>query len=324
MRVKRYVALAASVVAVLAAAACGSAAGQRATIPAMQQANTVARAPSALTEARDAALVEQFYRVVFNQHRLDLAGHFIRLDYIQHTPSVPWGLAGFRYFYSSVFFKQFPDVRVTINHVLASGDRVQTFATWRGHRAGTGKELVLHTADIYRIQDGKVAEHWDTIDYSSLEPFGFVPPQADEPSSPVITDGSSAAAGNVALLERFWRTVFDKHDISAVPDFYSTASFHEYITPMCPSVAAFEACFHKYSTVFPDLHVTPTQIVANGSYVVTFLTWRGHLAGTSKPLFLHCADLYRVQNGRFTEHWSIMDFSAIEQFGIVPPASYLR
>jgi len=323
VRVTHYVGLAASGIALLAAVACGSS-GQSSLIPA-EQARVVSSAPSSpVTEAHSIALVEQFYKVIFDEHKLNLASDFIRLDYIQHTPSVPSGVFGFQYFYSQVFFKKFPDMRATIDHIIASNDRVQTCATWRGHEAGTGKPIVLHTADIYRIEGGKLAEHWDTIDYSSLEPFGFTLPQTDEPSSPVITDGTPAAANNVALLERFWQTVFDKHIVADVPDFYSTASFHEYITPMCPSVAAFEACFTKYSTVFPDLHVTPTQIIANSDWVVTFLTWRGHEAGTSKVLFLHCADLYRVQNGRFTQHWSIMDFSTIEQFGIVPPASYLQ
>jgi predicted SnoaL-like aldol condensation-catalyzing enzyme len=318
----RHLGLVVSSIALLALAACGG----QAVAKHNGSWHTVAAEDSAqhLTQAQEIQLVRNFYQVVFNEHRLSEAGRFIRMDYIQHTPSVPQGMSGFKYFYGSIFFKDFPDVRVTIDHIITAGNRVQSFATWRGIQAKTGKKLVLHSADIYRVQDGKLAEHWDTIDFSALEPFGFAPAQADEPTSPVVTDGSPAAAANVTLLRHFWKTIFDRHDISAVPDFYSTASFREYITPMCPSVAAFEACFGLYSKVFPDLHVTPTAVIANANWVVAFLTWRGHRAGTGTPLFLHCADLYRVQNGRFTQHWSIMDFSTIEQFGIVPPASYLR
>ena len=320
---------------VLLAAGLGllAAAGCSATAPARHPASTAGIAlrdkvathiTPVSVENRNISLVRSFYRVVFNEHRLNMASHYLRLDYIQHTPSVPQGLDGFIYFYRAVFFNMFPDVRVKLIHIIAAGDRVQTFAIWRGHQAGTGKPLILHTADIYRVQGGKLAEHWDTIDGSGLLPFGFPPPTTDEPASPVVTDGSRAAAANVRLLRNFWHTIFVRHDVAAVPDFYSVRNFHEYIAQMCPSAAAFEACFRLYSRMFPDLRVHPTQIIANRDWVVAFLTWRGHEAMTERPLFLHCADLYRVVNGRFTEHWNIMDFSTIEQFGIVPPPSYLR
>jgi hypothetical protein len=46
-------------------------------------------------EQRNLELVKQFYRQVFNEHRLDLAPRYIASDYIQHNPDVGQGREGF-------------------------------------------------------------------------------------------------------------------------------------------------------------------------------------------------------------------------------------
>ena len=104
-----------------------------------------------------------------------MAGVYLAADLIQHEPTIPPGLAGFQAcFYH--YFGTFPDMTFEIQHVLASADQVVVFWVWRGHEVGTGRPLVLHTSDLYRVADGMFVEHWNTVDFTALAPFGIVRP----------------------------------------------------------------------------------------------------------------------------------------------------
>ena len=69
------------------------------------------------------------------------------------------------------FREAFPDVQVTIEHMLAERDMVAFYFTVRGTHLGTfadcpptSKEVVLTGADFIRIADGKIAELWSCQD----------------------------------------------------------------------------------------------------------------------------------------------------------------
>jgi predicted ester cyclase len=62
------------------------------------------------------------------------------------------------------FFQEFPDSRTTIDHiVLAEDDQVfamlTTTATNKQTNKQTGKRVTIKSADLYRIEDGKIAEY---------------------------------------------------------------------------------------------------------------------------------------------------------------------
>ena len=61
----------------------------------------------------------------------------------------------------------FPNMRITVEDMIAEGDRVAARVTMRGtHRgeflgmAPTGKRVQVRAMDIFRIADGKIVEHW--------------------------------------------------------------------------------------------------------------------------------------------------------------------
>ena len=69
---------------------------------------------------------------------------------------------------SNLHSEPFPTGTETIDQVLAEGDRVLVFVTWNGTHDGplqgypaTGKRIQVRTADLYRITDGQIVEHWD-------------------------------------------------------------------------------------------------------------------------------------------------------------------
>jgi len=119
-----------------------------------------ARADEALT-ARNKALVRDFYTTVLIGHDVDATPRFMRPDYIQHNPQVPTGMKGFMDTFRERFAQKFPpDYKRELLNVLGDNDMVVVYArqTW------TGKDGQHHQAlgfDMFRVQDGMIAEHWD-------------------------------------------------------------------------------------------------------------------------------------------------------------------
>jgi steroid delta-isomerase-like uncharacterized protein len=65
----------------------------------------------------------------------------------------------------------FPDLTVSVEDVMAEGDKVTARVTMRGtHRgefqgiASTGKRVEVRAIDMFRIEDGKIVEHWGHAD----------------------------------------------------------------------------------------------------------------------------------------------------------------
>ncbi|BCJ47976.1 hypothetical protein GCM10010168_23350 [Actinoplanes ianthinogenes] len=132
-------------------------------------------------ERANAEAVLGSYREVLTEHRLDRAEVYYERDYLHHNrqmPAVPNGVEAFRAYFAGNF-AAYPDLTATVDHLVAGGDRVMVFATWRGRFTGhsrgrkpTGRALILRTSDLFRLVDNRVAEHWEVVDYSGLEDVG--------------------------------------------------------------------------------------------------------------------------------------------------------
>ncbi len=116
-------------------------------------------------------VVEYFINNVFIKHDFSVLDAIMRDDYIQHNKDVAQGKAGFKEFFIMTF-KAMPDFKYTIKKIVAEGDIVMAYCTSSGTHSGgdwlgikpTGNRLNFDVVDIFRIQDGKIAEHWDVAD----------------------------------------------------------------------------------------------------------------------------------------------------------------
>ena len=126
----------------------------------------------------------------WNTGNLDALDDLVAADLIHHDlpPGMAPGLEGFKQIIS-MHRKAFPDVRVTIEDILAEGDRVMNRWTVSGTHHGeymgiapTGKQVTLKGMSIHRIEGGKIAEQWHEMDMLGLlQQMGVVPtPGHDE------------------------------------------------------------------------------------------------------------------------------------------------
>ena len=111
--------------------------------------------------ARNKALVRDFYTTVLIGRDVDAAPRFLREDYIQHNPQVPTGLKGFMDTFRARFAQKLPsDYKRELLNVIGEDDMVIIYVrqTW------TSQDGQRHQAlgfDMFRVQEGKIAEHWD-------------------------------------------------------------------------------------------------------------------------------------------------------------------
>ncbi|WP_254074116.1 nuclear transport factor 2 family protein [Burkholderia sp. S171] len=109
-------------------------------------------------EESNRALVVRFYDTVFNQHDLSIASTVLAPNYIQHNPHVPSGSAPFISFFTERF-KANPEAHSTIVHSAADGDLVFLHVHSTSNPQDRGNAIV----DIFRVDHGTIAEHWDVI-----------------------------------------------------------------------------------------------------------------------------------------------------------------
>jgi steroid delta-isomerase-like uncharacterized protein len=86
----------------------------------------------------------------------------------------------------SAFFKGFPDINISVEDVIAEGDKAVTRYTIRGTHQGeteefgppTEKQMELKGITVHRIEDGKIVEEWEAYDnLSVMQQLGLVPEQ---------------------------------------------------------------------------------------------------------------------------------------------------
>jgi predicted SnoaL-like aldol condensation-catalyzing enzyme len=141
--------------AVSAAALVLAAAG-----PALSQASPAVRPVPPATLEANKAVVRALYERVFNQHDVAAADSLMRPDYIQHNPNVPGGREGFKQAFTQMF-RMVPDAHVQVLHLVAEGDLVVAHVLNTATIPGTTTRIEQPGLDLFRIQDGKLAEHWD-------------------------------------------------------------------------------------------------------------------------------------------------------------------
>ncbi|MBX3567544.1 MAG: nuclear transport factor 2 family protein [Rhizobiaceae bacterium] len=115
--------------------------------------------PSSAAVEANKAVVVGFLKTVFDEHKVDEGiDRFMGPAYTQHNPGVPDGREAFRAFFKE-FFSSRPQARFSIKRVFCEGDHVTVHAHWTENPHDRGSAVM----DIFRVENGRVVEHWDVI-----------------------------------------------------------------------------------------------------------------------------------------------------------------
>ncbi|BCG03314.1 hypothetical protein PPGU19_078820 (plasmid) [Paraburkholderia sp. PGU19] len=107
------------------------------------------------TEATNKALVLEAFDTLFNQRDYVAAERFWSPDYIQHSAHIEPGRDGL----FNLIRTLPPTLRYEPGVIVADGDYVIVHGRFSGH----GRPVAWIAADILRIENGVLAEHWDVL-----------------------------------------------------------------------------------------------------------------------------------------------------------------
>jgi predicted SnoaL-like aldol condensation-catalyzing enzyme len=100
--------------------------------------------------------VVDFYEKAINQKDFDAASKHLGSRYIQHNPTAPDGKEGLKGFIGFLRSK-FPNAKSEIKRVFAEGDYVILHVHAVREPGTRGRAII----DIFRLENGKIVEHWD-------------------------------------------------------------------------------------------------------------------------------------------------------------------
>ncbi|RVB97174.1 hypothetical protein EN883_35160, partial [Mesorhizobium sp. M7A.F.Ca.AU.002.06.1.1] len=95
----------------------------------------------------------------FGDHDLTALDRYWAEAYIQHNPTMTDGRDSVKKLLESMGVANWPKQKVDFKRVIAEGDLVMTQVVQP--RAGNMPETVI--VDIFRVENGKIAEHWDVM-----------------------------------------------------------------------------------------------------------------------------------------------------------------
>lgn len=131
------------------------------------------------------ATIRRVIEEAWNRGNLAVLQETVAPAYIGHDPGYPLPIQGPEGFgqWVSVARNAFPDFHITVDDLVAEGDRVAGRITMRGTHRGelpgippTGKQVTFSGVFVRRFEDGQFVEGWDIADMMSLmQQLGVVP-----------------------------------------------------------------------------------------------------------------------------------------------------
>lgn len=190
--------------------------------------------------------------------------------YHQHNPIARSGVSTFRNLMSSIVSS--PSFSYERLLTLADCDLVVVY----GRYSQTGVIF-----DMFRVRDDKIMEHWDS-DAN----------QASQVGQLAALDEDGATAQSRALFADFSATVLVGGETDRASEFLAQ-NYVEHHGTGATGPGAFAAFLEAESVSHAQVH----HVIADGNYVFALSE------GARGPMAYGFYDLFRVENGKFAEHW---------------------
>ena len=114
-----------------------------------------------MTTKSNSQLVSRLFGEVFNHRSLALIDELYAPDVVDHAafPDQAPAVTGIK---SAIegFFEMFDDLDITVEDVIAQGDKVATWETWRATHKLSGKHVSGTVIHFFRIRRGRITDEW--------------------------------------------------------------------------------------------------------------------------------------------------------------------
>lgn len=176
--------------------------------------------------------------------------------------------------------------------VIADDDIVAVHARYEGFG-----ETALIAFDVFRVEDGKIAEHWDNL----------IPEAAPNPSGRTQIDGVTAITdldkteANKAKVEEFITRALIDHEQVDFTQYINPTNYAQHNPMVADGLDGFGAFMAEMAKQGITMDYTEVhQVIGEGNFVLTLS--EGALGGEPTAFY----DLFRVEDGLIVEHWDVI------------------
>jgi steroid delta-isomerase-like uncharacterized protein len=252
----------------------------------------------------------------------DIAGATAQLDpaiewtEAEHSPYGPPGqrLVGVAAVADAVWSKlarDWSELRVVPHEYIAAPGVVVVIGRYVGRHRGSGAELDAQAVHVWNVRDGKVTGYRGFADtYALHAAIADGAPLPSGPSGPVANAEQNKAAAGLVFA------VWNGGDHGLLDQVVAPEVIHHdpYDPHAADGLAGMKATIRRQRDVFPDLHITIDDQVAEDERVATrwtaAMTHRGSLTGeppTGRAVTIAGITIDRFDDGTIVEAWRSMD-----------------
>jgi predicted SnoaL-like aldol condensation-catalyzing enzyme len=264
-------------------------------------------APMTAKEKANLKLALDFWREVIVARHVDLAPKYQAEDYIQHNPNIPTGRDAFVKAFGRNPPQPIPDVIPEAPVVsFAKGDYAVLVWQHAGiDPAKPGQTYNFNSFDIFRIQNGKVQEHWDSARKTTTDAVSH---PAVAPPSTAHLKFSDQEKKNIDIFKIEFKDMLQYGHLELA----DTTMAESYIqhNPNVPGTReGFKAFFggnpnRKVEDIKPDWKNPPTLVIACGPYVILMRDQKADDPASPGTQYVYDHfDMVRIGDGKIQEHW---------------------
>lgn len=221
---------------------------------------------------------------------VDAVDQYFATDIIQHNDMFANGIEAQKGVVG--FLSGNGDFSAEYVRVIADDDIVAVHARYEGF----GPDPVIGF-DVFRVEDGKIAEHWDNlITEQPLNPSG----RSQIDGATEITDLDQTEA-NKALVEDFLTKSLIEHAEVNITDYISLVTYIQHNPMVADGLEGFGAFMAEMAQQGVSMDYTEVhKVIGEGNFVLTMS--EGTLGEDPTAFY----DLFRVEDGLIVEHWDVI------------------
>ena len=252
-------------------------------------------------EEQNTELVQSFLTDVVAARNADLADQYLSPGYIQHNFAVEDGIEAFKDALRGAQFDSFTPLRL-----IAEGDLV--IAHSRLVLPDGAGEMAV--ADIYRIDDGSIVEHWDSVQPVPAEQVPADNSMFDGPEVDLKAFDEAGVAKNKETAVVAFDLFFNQRDFAAAEALHDS-DFIQHNPGTDNGWDAFETRLQGFFLGAPDMHWIPKRVIGAGDFVMIHgqYTFSALDCGDDDAEgSFNAVDLFRFDpdTGLIAEHWDII------------------
>ncbi|OSY88588.1 mucin [Tenacibaculum holothuriorum] len=228
----------------------------------------------------------------FKDYNADGIKKYFTEDYIQHNPHVPTGREPVLGFLEPL---KNAGTTSTTHRILQDGDFIVLHNSYDNAEAFGGKEMVAF--DVWRMEDGKVAEHWDNLT-PKVAQTASGRSQVDGPTEVTDLDKTDA---NKELVKKFVDDVLFGKAPEKITEYVSTEQYDQHNPLVKDGLDGLnEAITYLTSQNNMFIYKKVHKVLGEGNFVLTMS--EGEWGGKPQAFY----DLFRVKDGKIVEHWDVI------------------